>query len=196
MTDKPESYGTPEIPPATPAPPAGPPQYPYAYPPGVPGPAGQYGVPPQGLYPGAYPPPPMPYGAYPNAPVAPRNGLGIAALVTAIVAVISSFTIFGGIALGVVAVILGIVARSRVKRGEADNGGVALAGIVLGVVAIAVSVALMVLGVWVFKTVGGGDYVDCVQQAGQDQSKVDQCTADFRQSVENRFSNQSPSPGR
>ena len=138
----------------------------------------------------------MPYGTYPGAPAAPRNGLGIAALVTAIVAVISSFTIFGGIALGVVAVILGVIAKGRVKRGEADNGGVALAGILLGVAAIVVSVAFMVFGVWVFKTVGGGDYVDCVQQAGEDQAKVEQCTEDFRQSVENRFSNQSTAPGR
>lgn len=193
MTENPESYGTPEIPPATPAPPTGAPPYPYAYPPGYGGP---YAVPPQGPYPGAYPPPPMPYGAYPTGPAAPRNGLGIAALVTAIVAVVTSFTVFGGIALGVLAVILGVIAKGRVKRGEADNGGVALAGILLGVVAIVVSVAFVVFGVWVFKTVGGGDYVDCVQQAGQDQSKVDQCTEDFRQSVENRFSSQTTAPGR
>ena len=188
MTENPEPYGTPE----TPHPPTAAP-YPYSYPPG---PAGQYTGPPQGPYPGAYPPPPSPYGTYPGAPVARRNGIGLASLVTALVALVATFTIFGGIALGLVAVVLGVIGRMRVKRGEADNGGVAVAGIIVGVVAILVSVAFAIFGVWMFKTVGGGDYVDCVQQAGQDQAKVDQCTEDFRQSMENRFSNQTKAPSR
>lgn len=200
LTENPDSHGSPEIPPPNPAPPP----YPYSYPPG---PSGQYSAPfqsnpyqqgpyPQGPYPGAYPPPPSPYGAYPGAPVAPRNGLGIAALVTAIVAIVATFTIFGGIALGVVAVILGIVARGRVKRGEADNGGVALTGIILGVVAILISVALIFFWGWLFKSVGGGDYVDCVQRAGQDQAKIEQCSDDFRQSLEDRFSTPTRAPSR
>ncbi len=202
LTENPDSYGPPETPQSrNPTPPP----YPYSYPPGPGGPypgqyqsgPGQYQPGPSqpgqyqpGPYPGAYPPAPSPYGEYPSVPAAPRNGLGIAALVTAIVALIATVTIFGGIGLGLVAVILGIVAYGRVRRGDADNGGVAIAGIVLGIVAIVVSVALVFFGVWVFKSIGGGDYVECVQQAGQDQAKVDQCTEEFRQSVENRFSNQ------
>lgn len=174
MTEYPNPSGKPDTPPMAP-PPAGQPQYPYAYPPGP--------------YPGGYPPPPMPYGDYyAQAPVAPRNGLGIAALVVAIIALVASFSVAGGIVLGIVAVVLGFVGRGRVKRGEADNGGVALAGIVLGVLAIVVGLAFIAVWVGLFKEVGAGDYFDCLQQAGQDRVKVQGCSDQFRQSVENKLS--------
>lgn len=190
MTETPDPLGTPENPPyAPPAPPAGPPAggpSPYAYPPGAPGPY------PSGPYPGMYPPPPMPYGEYPAAFAPPRNGLGVTALVVAIVALLASFTVFGGIGLGVIAVILGILGRGRVKKGEANNGGVATAGIVIGAVAVALSIALFSFGIWMFHKVGGNSYLDCIRDAGQDQAKVQQCSDDFRQSVEDRFGTTAP----
>ena len=97
--------------------------------------------PPQyGAYPGGYPPPPPPpYGGYPGYPgysgypgppqSEPKNGLGLAALILAIIGLLLCWSVAGGIVLGVVAVILGFLGRGRVKRGEADNGGVAIAGI-------------------------------------------------------------------
>lgn len=189
LTENPQSFGTPETPPVTPGDAA--PYYPY--PPGpAQGPAGPYGP-----YPGAYPAPPMPYTGYPVAPpVAPRNGMGIAALVTAVIGVVTSFTVIGGVLLGLVAVVLGIIARGRVKRGEADNGGVALAGVIVGAVAIVLGVAFAALWIGMFEKLGAADYFDCVQRAGQDQSQVQQCTDDFRQSVENQFSTDSPRPTR
>lgn len=181
MTEYPDPSGKPEHPPAGP-PPAGAPPYPYAYPPGP--------------YPGGYPPPPMPYGDYYTpAPVAPRNGLGIAALVVAIIALVSSFSVAGGVVLGIVAVILGFMGRGRVKRGEADNGGVALAGLVLGVLAIVVGLAFIAIWVGLFKEVGAGDYFDCLQQAGQDRAKVQECSDQFRQSVEDKLT-ETRAPGR
>src|SRR5262249_20931765 len=48
--------------------------------------------------------------------------------------------------LGVAAVVTGVVARRRGRRGEARRGGIALAGIVLGVVAV---VLPALLGGWV-----------------------------------------------
>lgn len=163
-------------------PPGPPPPNPYSYPPGP--------------YPGGYPPPPPPYGDYyPGAPVAPRNGLGIAALVVAIIALVASFSIAGGVVLGIVAVILGFMGRSRVSRGEANNGGVALAGIILGAVAIVVGLAFIAIWVGLFKEVGAGDYFDCLQQAGQDRVKVQECSDQFRESVENKFS-VTPTPAR
>lgn len=174
MTEYPDPSGKHETTPAGPGP-AGAPQYPYAYPPGP--------------YPGGYPPPPMPYGEYYTpAPVAPRNGLGIAALVVAVIALVASFSVAGGIVLGIVAVILGFMGRGRVKRGEADNGGVAMAGIVLGVLAIVVGLAFIAIWVGLFKEVGAGDYFDCLQQAGQDRTKVQECSDRFRQSVEDKLS--------
>jgi cytochrome c oxidase assembly factor CtaG len=47
-----------------------------------------------------------------------------------------------GIILGICAVVMGSYARIRVRRGEANNNGVAVAGIVLGIVAIVVGVAV------------------------------------------------------
>lgn len=144
--------------------------------------------PPPGTYPGGYPP--QPYGGYPPpVPAAPKNGLGTASLV---VAIISLFTLFGGVVLGIVAVVLGFLGRGRVKRGEATNGGVAMAGIILGFLSIIVSIAAFVIvgvfGVALFKEVGGTDYIDCVNNAGSDQAAVEQCAQEFTQRVEDEFS--------
>ena len=175
MTEPPEQAPQqPTPPPQQAAPPPPPPGYP---------------APPYGQYPGGYPPaPPQPYAGYTPPPTGPRNGLGVAALVIAIVALLSSFSVVGGIILGIVAVIIGFAGRSRVKRGEANNGGVALAGIILGFLAIIVGLAFIAVWVGVFKEVGATDYIDCLQKAGQDQQQVQQCADEFKQSVENKFS--------
>ncbi len=147
--------------------------------------------PPPGTYPGGYSPQPYgPYGGYPPPyPPPAKNGLGTASLV---VAIISLFTVFGGVVLGVVAVILGFLGRGRVQRGEANNGGIAVAGIVLGAVSIVVSiVAIVIMAVvgWsVFKDVGGTEYIDCLNQAGSDQTAVERCADEFTQRVEDEFS--------
>lgn len=77
----------------------------------------EYGVAPAGHVPPAGP---------------PRNGLGIAALILGILAVLTFLTLVGGVLLGLLAIVLGLVARGRVKRREATNGGVATAGVILG----------------------------------------------------------------
>jgi hypothetical protein len=146
--------------------------------------------PPQyGPYPGSYPPPPpQPYAGYSPGPIAPKNGLGIAALVLAIVGLVLCWTVVGGVILGFAAVIIGFVARGRVKRGQATNGGIAIAGIVLGFLSIIVSLIFIPIWYSVFEDVGGTDYFDCVSKAGQDQQAVQQCVDQFRDRVENQFS--------
>jgi hypothetical protein len=142
-----------------------------------------------GAYPGSYPPPPpQPYSGYAPPPVAPKNGLGIAALVVAIIGLVFCWTVVGGVILGVVAVIIGFVARGRVKRGQATNGGVAIAGIVLGFLAIIVSLVFIPIWIGMFKVMGGTDYVDCVSKAGQDPDAIQKCADQFRERVENQFS--------
>jgi hypothetical protein len=163
--DKPETPQTETPPPPPPGPP--PPQ--------------QYGA-----YPGAYPPPPQqPYAGYAPPPTGPKNGLGIASLVIAIIALLS---VFGGIVLGVVAVILGFLGWGRAKRGEANNGGVAVAGIVLGFLSIIEAIVMIALAFWGFQEVGGTDYLDCLGRAGSDQQAVEQCAEQFQQRVEDQFS--------
>jgi hypothetical protein len=117
--------------------------------------------------------------------VGPRNGLGIAALIVAIIALIS---VVGGVVLGIVAVILGVLGWQRAKRGEATNGGIAIAGIVLGVLSIIEAIVVIVLSVWAFNEVGGTDYMDCVSKAGSDQEAVQRCAEQFQRRVEDQFS--------
>ena len=156
-----------------------PPQYPQypQYPPPQP---------PGGAYPGGYPPPPpQPYSGYAPPPAGPKNGLGVAALVVAIVALIS---VVGGVVLGVVAVILGFLGLQRARRGEATNGGIAIAGIVLGILSIIEALVVIALSVWVFHQVGGTDYMDCLSKAGSDQQAVQRCVNQFQNRVEDQFS--------
>ena len=200
MTEHPVPSGNPDFPTTGPGLPDGGPPPPYPYPPapyqggpyqGGPYPGGPYHG---GPYQGGYPPPPMQYGDYyPAGPAAPKNGLGTAALVIAIVALISSVSVVGGILLGVVAVILGFIARGRVKSGEANNGGVALAGIILGIISIIAGLAFIAIWVGLFREVGAGGYIDCLQRAGQDSAAVQQCSDEFRESMTSRFTD-APTP--
>ncbi|KUI40344.1 DUF4190 domain-containing protein [Mycobacterium sp. GA-2829] len=169
-----ESEQTP--PPSTPPPPYPPQQQPYQY----------------GPYPGGYPPPPGQYGyGYPQQS-APKNGLGIASLVVAIIGLLS---VFGGLVLGIVAVILGVIGRGRAKRGEATNGGVAMAGIVLGVLGVIVSIVAIALTVMFAREVGAGDLFECLQQAGNDTEAQQQCQDQFQRKIEDQFSvTLTPSP--
>jgi len=159
--------------------PAGAPQpgSPYTYP-------NQYQYSP---YPVGYPPPP-PYYGYPPTPVAPKNGLGVASLVLAVIALVGVATVFAPIVLGPVAMVIGFLGHGRVKRGTANNGGVAIAGIVLGALAIIIGLAFIPIWTAVWKDVGGGDYIDCMQKAGSDQFQQRQCADQFRQSVQDRLS--------
>ena len=141
--------------------PAAPPQYPT---PGMPAPfdapaaqpapygAPGYGAP--GYDPAAYSPPPYgqpPYAAggygspYPFA-TPPRNGMGTAGLVLGIIGVVLCWSPLG-IILGILAVIFGGVGLARAKRGEATNRGPAMAGLVLGIVALVVLVVLLSIGI-------------------------------------------------
>ena len=70
-----------------------------------------------------------------SQPDVPRNEVGVASLLVGIVALITCWLLIG-VPFGIAAVITGDVARRRVQRGEANNPRIALAGMVLGAVAI------------------------------------------------------------
>ncbi|MDW6059586.1 DUF4190 domain-containing protein [Streptomyces sp. FXJ1.4098] len=103
-----------------------------------------YGQPPYGAQP-AYGYPGSGYPGPPYGPVAftPDNGNGTAALVLGIVGTVLFFSIVFGVILGVLAIIFGVLGRAKAQRGEADNGGQALAGLVLGVIAVVASVVMI-----------------------------------------------------
>jgi Domain of unknown function (DUF4190) len=149
-----------------------PPPYPYGpYPGGYPPPPQPYA---------GYPPPPQPYAGYAPPPISPKNGLGIGSLVIAIIGLLFVWSVVLGIIAGLVAVILGFVGWGRAKRGEATNGGVAIAGIVLGFLAIVISLIFVAIWIGVFNRVGGGDYLDCLSEAGSDERAIQQCADQFQ----------------
>ena len=134
------------------------------------------------------PPPPMPYAAGTSPLQAPRNGLGTAALILAIIGLVLCWTVAGGIVLGIVAVILGFIGRSRVKRGEANNGGIALAGIILGALSLVAGIAFIVIYVAMFNWLGIDEYANCLDKAGQDPAARHQCEDQFRHRLETKLS--------
>jgi uncharacterized membrane protein HdeD (DUF308 family) len=90
-------------------------------------------------------PPPMPYTP---APAPPRtNGMAVASLVLGILALGLFFTIVFPVIFGILAVIFGIFGISKASQG-ADHKGLAIAGLVCGVLGI----AAMILFVAVFAT--------------------------------------------
>ena len=181
------SPGQPESSPGTPQGAQGPPPPPVpgGYPPPMPPQPGSQ----PGPYPGAYPPPPPPppYSGFAPPPTGAKNGMGIAALVIAIIGLVASASVVLGIILGLVAVILGFIARGRVKSGEANNGGIALTGILLGFLSIVAGVVFIFIYVAAFREVGGQDFVECMNRAGSDSSAQQKCVDQFERSVEDRF---------
>ncbi|MFI1682325.1 DUF4190 domain-containing protein [Streptomyces sp. NPDC020607] len=141
--------GNPFVAPGEPVPPPpvspdGPGQMPY-------GPPGQvpYGYP--GPYSGSYPGQGhqgyqgYPGYGWPAMPAPPANGMGVTALVLGIIAA-AGFCLWPlAIVLGVLAVVFGAVGRGKARRGEATNGGQALAGIICGAVGVVLGVALLVI---------------------------------------------------
>jgi lactobin A/cerein 7B family class IIb bacteriocin len=94
-------------------------------------------------------------------------------LVVGIVALIVCLTVVGGVILGFVAVLIGLTAQARVRRGEATNGGVANAGVALGIVAAVVPliiVAMLAFGTDLFNE----DYQHCIGYHPGDEQACDQ----------------------
>jgi hypothetical protein len=115
------------------------------YPPQPPqGPGGDY--PPQPGY-------PQQPGYQPQAGTRPRrNGMGTTALVIGVVALtlvlLLLFSPLGAL-LGLVAVLFGILGLMRVNRGEADNRGQAVTGLVTGGIALLLGVFFTIsIGTW------------------------------------------------
>ena len=106
----------------------------------------------------------------PPAPARPGNGLGVAALVLGVASLVAavSFTLFPlGLLGGLVAAVLGGVALARARTSSAASPG-AVAGIVCGVLALAVGVVFAVhIGVLVAHNTSAFTTFDtCIAKAG------------------------------
>jgi lysylphosphatidylglycerol synthetase-like protein (DUF2156 family) len=74
------------------------------------------------------------------------NGLAVASLVLGIVGLVLAFIpIIGVVAwiLGPLAIIFGFAGRSRAKRG-APNGGMAMAGLIMGIITVAIAIVWVI----------------------------------------------------
>ncbi|WP_267244580.1 DUF4190 domain-containing protein [Streptomyces sp. PR69] len=120
--------------------------------------AGAYGYPAAGTAStpygsGAYPayPAATAYQSYgqPGWQPSPSNGMGVTAMVLGILSV-CLFCLYGivGLILGVLALIFGILGRKKAQRGEATNGGMALAGIILGSIGMLLGAVMIGLLAW------------------------------------------------
>jgi len=130
---EPADYSTPKPQPEPPPPPPGYP--PYTAPP-------PYAAPPQ---PGYSPPPPWAYQVQPRT-----NGFAIAALICGCAGFVTGCT-------APLAVIFGFIARSQIKNTREDGNGMAIAGIVLGILVTAGFVVFLLLA-FAFSDAGGPTY--------------------------------------
>ena len=150
--------------------------------------------PPPPPQPGPYPPQPGqgPAGGYPPTgyPAARprRNGMGTTALVLGVVAlVLVLLLLFSplGALLGLLAVLFGILGLIRVNRGEADNRGQAVAGLVTGGLALLFGILFTIsVGTWFATHVNDfRRFGNCMDQANGATAR-EQCARRLSQDLE------------
>jgi prepilin signal peptidase PulO-like enzyme (type II secretory pathway) len=110
--------------------------------------------------------------------------MGTAALVLGILGLLSFWTLIGGIVLGLLGLIFGVIGRKRAARGEASNGGMALAGAITGGIALALSVVIIAIaGVFFLHHKTDIQKLrDCLSNAPTSSDRQ-QCQDDFRTAV-------------
>jgi len=117
----------------------------------------------------------------------PGHGLAVAALVLGVASLVAavSFVLFPLALLGgLVAAVLGVIAVSRGRAGGAMSSGQAIAGIVCGVIALAIAVVYAVrVGTFVTDNTSVFTTFDnCIARAGN-RSAVANCIAQFANDV-------------
>ncbi len=85
--------------------------------------------------------------SYGSAPAAGSgsNPMAIVALVLGILSILTACFWFVAGPLGIAAVVTGVLAGNKAKRGEAGQGGLAKAGLITGVVGLVLTIVLTVL---------------------------------------------------
>lgn len=152
----------------------------------------------QGQQGGYYPPqdqqggyyPPQGQGGYYQQPQKRGSGMAITALILGIIALLSCWTIIGGILFGLIAIILGFVAARRAKRGEAGGRGMAITGIVLGALGLILSVVIVAVVGAFWNSESVQDYRDCLTEAAGDQAALAECENSFNEDIRRQVENQ------
>lgn len=102
----------------------------------------QYNPPPPGGY--APPPPggPVPYGA-----PQPSPAMAITSMVLGILSIVTSCFWFLAIPLGIAAIVIAILVRPKIARGEASGRGMATAGMITGGIGLLISIVLVIIAI-------------------------------------------------
>lgn len=109
----------------------------------------------------------------------PSNGMGIAALVLGILALLGAWIPFVNIIsmlMAIAGIVLGVMALKKVKRGEATNRGMALTGLILSVVALVLS---LIVTVWAGNLIGSNiDQIENCADPNLTAEEQQQCIED------------------
>lgn len=128
--------------------------------------------PASGQSPYGYPPPNDPGSPHAYKRPAARNGLAITSLVLGILALATSWLTLPGIILGLLAVIFGGIGIARGRADRVSNKGMAIAGLITGVLGLVIGTVLLILGFQIAS--------DCQEQYGSDitQQELERCIED------------------
>lgn len=83
--------------------------------------------------------------SYTQPPARRTNGLAIASMILGIISIVVCCFNILSIILGILAIVLGVLGRGKVTRGEAGGGGMAITGIICGVIGLILGVILFSL---------------------------------------------------
>ncbi|WP_331253571.1 DUF4190 domain-containing protein [Modestobacter sp. VKM Ac-2986] len=99
----------------------------------------------------------------------------MAALVLGILSIPAAFFTFPGTILGLLAIIFGILGLRRVKARRADNKGMAIAGLVTGIIGFVLGTILLIAAIAFVSTAQ-----DCITEFNStgDQAQYEQCLQD------------------
>ena len=126
---------------------------------------------------------PPPYGQ--TQPSRGGSGLAITALVLGVLALLSSWTVVGGILLGLGAVILGFIALSKIRQGRAGGKAMAIIGIITGALGLVIAVGLIALGASLLNSDSAKNLRDCLEDAGDDANAQAECQREFQDELSN-----------
>lgn len=91
----------------------------------------------------------------PNPTVQRSNGLAISSLIIGIISLPFGFTVFVGIILGILAIILGALGNKKAKDEPNVGGkGMAIAGLVMGIISIVIAILVVTLFATLFASLG------------------------------------------
>ena len=109
--------------------------------------------------------------------------MATAAMVLGILAILTCWTVWGGVLLGLLAIIFGIIAARRARRGIGAGRGRAITGIVTGAIGLLLAVVLIAVGLSILNSPATKDLRSCLKDAGSNQQQVQQCQNEYRDQV-------------